>query len=217
MACSVFDGGFQAGQELCDHRVLIGGVHWVHASDHEDEIHFESECLESLDEQAEFVRGSAWENRNLHTGERGRGCFDEFPHTGHDEDFARLVARESAVFIGNERADEAEVCRDDAELDLGFQDDFFRHARSRMANFGSGKFEIQQFRVLSEVGAGLLPGLTAGTVARASLPEPSANRAHDHSPNIEDSSNTTDTEQSQNQIRPKAKKRTRQIPSPINP
>ena len=121
------DGGLDVGQELRDHRILVRRIHRIDAADHQDEIHFQIERLERVDEFIDFPAGGSGEKRDLHAGELDRRNLAELLHPGDHLHDALGIAWKPAGLIGQKTADETQVGRNDAELDFGFEDDSLMH------------------------------------------------------------------------------------------
>ena len=117
-AGTVGNGRLEGGYQLGDDGILIGRIHRIDPTDHQDEVHFEVERLEAGDEFVNFRRIRAGEERDLHAAQFHRRDGAEFLHSGDHPDHARGIARILAVGVGDQAADKAEVGRHHAEPDV---------------------------------------------------------------------------------------------------
>ncbi len=128
--CAVLDGGLERRDELADDGVLVGGVHRVRAADHHDEVDSETERLEASHHLRDIVRAGAGEKGNLDAARaNGRQGADAI-HLRHDGDAPVGLAGEMTSGVRHEAVDETDVCRHDAERDVGFEGECLRHRGS---------------------------------------------------------------------------------------
>jgi len=116
---AVRDGGFEAGNELGNDRVLVGWIHRVGAADHQDEVDVELERLQSGDEFSDVTGMCGREKWNLHAGRFDGRRGHDFLHSGDGCEGAVCVAGESAFGVRHKASDEFEVGWYDAEFDVG--------------------------------------------------------------------------------------------------